>query len=74
MDPQTVFCHNPACPARGQVGKGNISVHSQKDRRYICHECNSTFAETIRRDLVDLVRKNLLLKIGEKRATYYIFK
>jgi transposase-like protein len=46
MDPQTVFCHNPACPARGQVGKGNIGVHSQEDRRYICHECKSTFAET----------------------------
>jgi transposase-like protein len=46
MDPQTVFCHNPACPARGQVGKGNIGVHSQKERRYICHECKKTFAET----------------------------
>lgn len=31
-------------------------------------------AETIRRDLADLVEKNLLLRIGEKRATYYIFK
>ena len=31
-------------------------------------------AETIRRDLADLVDKNLLLKIGEKRATYYILK
>lgn len=31
-------------------------------------------AETIRRDLADLVRKGLLLKIGEKRATYYILK
>ncbi len=31
-------------------------------------------AETIRRDLVDLVSKNLLLRIGEKRATYYILK
>lgn len=30
--------------------------------------------ETIRRDLVDLVEKNLLLKIGAKRATYYILK
>jgi ATP-dependent DNA helicase RecG len=30
--------------------------------------------ETIRRDLADLVEKNLLLRIGEKRATYYIFK
>jgi ATP-dependent DNA helicase RecG len=31
-------------------------------------------AETIRRDLSDLVDKNLLLRIGEKRATYYILK
>jgi transposase-like protein len=46
MDPQTVFCHNSACPARGQVGKGNIGIHSQKDRRYICHVCNTTFAES----------------------------
>ena len=46
MDPQTVFCHNSACPARGQVGKGNIGVHSHKDRRYICHVCNMTFAAT----------------------------
>ena len=30
--------------------------------------------ETIRRDLADLVRRGILLKIGEKRATYYIFK
>jgi len=31
-------------------------------------------SETIRRDLADLVNKNVLLKIGRKRATYYIFK
>lgn len=31
-------------------------------------------AETIRRDLADLVKKDLLLKIGRKRATYYILK
>ena len=31
-------------------------------------------AETIRRDLADLVEKNLLLRIGTKRATYYIIK
>ncbi len=30
--------------------------------------------ETIRRDLADLVDKGLLLKVGEKRATYYILK
>jgi ATP-dependent DNA helicase RecG len=36
--------------------------------------CPEVSAETIRRDLAGLVNKNLLLKIGEKRATYYIFK
>ncbi len=30
--------------------------------------------ETIRRDLADLVERNLLLRIGTKRATYYILK
>jgi transposase-like protein len=46
MDPQTVFCPNIDCPARGQAGKGNISVHSQKEGRYKCHVCDKTFAET----------------------------
>jgi ATP-dependent DNA helicase RecG len=36
--------------------------------------CPEVSPETIRRDLADLVHRNLLLKIGEKRATYYIFK
>ncbi|NNJ10255.1 transcriptional regulator [Chloroflexales bacterium ZM16-3] len=31
-------------------------------------------AETIRRDLVDLVDRGMLLRVGEKRATYYIMK
>ncbi len=31
-------------------------------------------AETIRRDLSDLVGRGLLLKVGDKRATYYILK
>ena len=31
-------------------------------------------AETLRLDLVDLVDKGLLLKIGEKKGTYYILK
>ncbi len=46
MDPQQVFCPNPDCPARGQRSKGNIGIHSQKERRYICHVCDKTFAET----------------------------
>jgi ATP-dependent DNA helicase RecG len=31
-------------------------------------------AETIRRDLADLVEKNILIRIGSKKATYYILK
>jgi transposase-like protein len=46
MDPQTQFCHNPACPARSQVGQGNIRVHSRKEHRYRCTTCGHTFAAT----------------------------
>jgi transposase-like protein len=44
VDPQTVFCPNRECPARGQVGKGNIGIHSRKERRYKCAACGKTFA------------------------------
>ena len=46
MDPQSIFCPDIDCPARGQVGKGNISVHSRQERRYKCRVCGRTFAET----------------------------
>jgi transposase-like protein len=46
MDPQTVFCPNSDCPARGQVGQGNITIHSQKEQRYKCNTCGQTFAAT----------------------------
>jgi transposase-like protein len=35
-----------ACPARGQSGQGNIGIHSQKDRRFICKQCRKTFTAT----------------------------
>lgn len=43
MNPQEIFCPNMECPARGQTGKGNIHVHSQKDKRCICDVCQGTF-------------------------------
>lgn len=36
--------------------------------------CPDTSPETLRRDLADLVTRDLLLRIGEKRATFYILK
>ena len=46
MNPQDIFCLNIACPARGQIDKGNISIHSQKDQRYRCDVCDETFTVT----------------------------
>ncbi len=46
MDPQSQFCHNPDCPAWGQLGLGNILVHSRKEHRYRCSTCGRTFAAT----------------------------
>jgi transposase-like protein len=43
MNPHEVWCPNVACPARGQVGKGNIGIHSRKDHRYRCTVCDKTF-------------------------------
>jgi ATP-dependent DNA helicase RecG len=44
---------------------------TNRDYQMLCPEVHP---ETLRRDLVALVRKDVLLKIGDKRATYYILK
>jgi transposase-like protein len=41
MRPELVVCPSSACSASGCIG-----VHSLKERRYICHACGKTFAET----------------------------
>jgi transposase-like protein len=46
MEPTTAFCPNGNCPARGQIGRGNIGIHSRKDQRCICHACHKTFSAT----------------------------
>lgn len=46
MNPQALFCPNMDCPARGQVGKGNIHTHSLKEKRCICEVCGQTFTTT----------------------------
>lgn len=47
IDPQTTFCPNMACCARGQIGEGNIRIHSQKRARYRCTVCNKTFSARV---------------------------
>src|SRR6266540_1324294 len=41
MRPELVVCPNSTCDASGRIG-----VHSIKERRYKCHACGKTFAET----------------------------
>ena len=44
MDPQHTFCPNLDCPARGQVGEGNIISHGRKRPRFQCTVCDKTFS------------------------------
>jgi len=46
VDPAHTFCPYPDCPARGQTGQGNIGIHSRKDQRFICRQCQQTFVAT----------------------------
>ena len=41
MRPELAVCPNSACDASRPIG-----VHSLKERRYKCHACGKTFAET----------------------------
>jgi ATP-dependent DNA helicase RecG len=36
--------------------------------------CSDVHPETLRRDLADLVGRGVIIKVGDKRATYYILK
>ncbi|MGD8794266.1 MAG: helix-turn-helix domain-containing protein, partial [Anaerolineae bacterium] len=59
---------------RQEVALAYLAEHERITNREYQELCPDVSPETIRRDLADLVQKDLLLKIGKKRATYYIFK
>jgi transposase-like protein len=44
MDPQLAFCPNLDCPARGQLGQGNLIRHGRKRPRSKCKVCGTTFS------------------------------
>jgi ATP-dependent DNA helicase RecG len=53
-------------------------IHLAEQRRITSRDLQDRYPEvspeTLRRDLVDLVERGMLLKVGDKRATYYIVK
>jgi ATP-dependent DNA helicase RecG len=75
----------PAAAAPRRWAHLDLGERQEKALQYVIDEgritnreyqslCPDVSAETIRRDLADLVHKDLLLRIGRKRATYYILK
>jgi hypothetical protein len=70
MDPSEEFCHNHDCVARGQVGKGNIVVHSQKEKRCKCTVCNKTFTVTKGTAFYRLRKNALFVEIVIRLLSY----
>ena len=46
MNLEKIFCPNLDCPARGHCGRGNISLHSDQEKRCYCSVCHQTFSVT----------------------------
>ena len=44
MDASKQFCPHETCSARGQIGAGNLRIHSYRPQRYRCHTCQKTFS------------------------------
>jgi ATP-dependent DNA helicase RecG len=51
-----------------------VQEHGRITNREYRSFCQDVSAETLRLDLVDLVEKGVLLKIGDKKGTYYILR
>jgi len=51
-----------------------IRDHGRITNRDYQNLCPDVTAETLRTDLVDMVEKGVLMRIGEKKGTYYILK
>lgn len=60
MNAEEQFCSNANCPSVGQIGQGNIRVHSYEERRYRCLTCKKTFSHTTGTPLFGL-KKGLAL-------------
>jgi ATP-dependent DNA helicase RecG len=59
---------------RQQLALAHLATH----QRITSHEyqalCPDMHSETLRRDLTDLVSRGIVIKVGDKKATYYILK
>jgi ATP-dependent DNA helicase RecG len=59
---------------RQQMALGHIVQHHRITNSEFQALCPDVHSETLRRDLADLVSRGVLIKVGDKKATYYILK
>jgi ATP-dependent DNA helicase RecG len=59
---------------RQQKALSYVARHQRITNRDFQELCPGVHMETLRRDLADLVSQGLFIKVGDKRATYYILK
>jgi len=71
--PPNLYPHLQLTP-RQEKALDFLRSHRRITTRDLQTLCPEASPNTLRRDLTDLVDKGLLLKIGQKRATYYILK
>jgi ATP-dependent DNA helicase RecG len=59
---------------RQQMALGYIAQNRRITNSEYQALCPDVHSETLRRDLADLVSRGVLIKVGDKKATYYILK
>jgi len=59
---------------RQEMALAHLALHRRISNSTYRELCPDVHQETLRRDLAELVSRGLLLKIGDKRSTYYILK
>jgi ATP-dependent DNA helicase RecG len=59
---------------RQEMALAHLALHRRISNSSYRELCPDVHPETLRRDLAELVSRSILLKIGDKRATYYILK
>jgi ATP-dependent DNA helicase RecG len=60
--------------SRQQMALTQLATHQRISSHEYQALCPEVHAETLRRDLADLVSRGIIIKIGDKKATYYILK
>jgi ATP-dependent DNA helicase RecG len=83
----TLFAAEPSAPPpdlarydglnfnlRQERALGYLAQHSRITNRDYQELCPEVSAETLRRDLAALVKQGVLIKVGDKRATYYVLR